>query len=74
MNFDASPTQRMALGTLAGGVSAEPRGATRSAPDEVDTQTVSPREGPGMRWLRSELERRANRNAFCAPARDRRND
>lgn len=74
MIFEPSPPARLALGTLDGGVSADPRTAPSSAPDVPLTQKVSPREGPGLRWLRAEVERRANRGAFDAPARDRRAD
>lgn len=74
MIFEPSPPERLALGTLAGGVSAGPRTAPSSAPDVPLTQAVSRLEGPGLRWLRIERERRANREAFDAPARDRRAD
>lgn len=74
MNFDPSPPECFALGTLAGGVSAGSRGASGKTPDESVTQTVIRNEGPGLRWLRAEAQRRANRSAFDVPARDRRAD
>lgn len=76
MTLDPSPPERLALGTLAGGVSAGPRRPARAAETRRadNTQTVSRRAGPGLRWLRAELDRREARAAFDAAPRPRRDD